>query len=59
MAYSLYVSVNLPQHEETAFQLKDVTTLDAAVVTADTRYPTWTSLTVTVLRAETPVGEPQ
>ena len=58
MTYTLFVTVNLPQHKEVAFQLGAAASLDEAVARADQQYPTWTSLSMTVLRAETPVGEP-
>jgi hypothetical protein len=56
--FNVFVTVNLPQHKEVAFQLSEIVSLDEAIVRADQQYPTWTSLNLTVLRAETPVGEP-
>lgn len=57
MYYDVFVSVNLPSHEEVAYQVKNVT-LEEATAVADMKYPTWTSLDLKVLRAGTIVGEP-
>jgi hypothetical protein len=56
--YTLFVTVNLPQHKEAAFQLSEVSDIHAAVARADIQYPTWTSLDVKVIHADLPVGEP-
>jgi len=56
--YTLFATVNLPQHKEAAFQMSEVSDVNEAVARADMQYPTWTSLDIKVLREETPVGEP-